>query len=431
MFILPLLFFLLLTGYLWKTHRGLDISVYMSLLYVTTSAMAVWIIMGDMMGEGGILFKNDNAEFNIVPTLLYCVFIGLCIMPFSMIHVREIKNITIRVPWVLDALSFMLIALALLNLYLVADSTMDILSGDLGSIRAEHYAGAETPAQQKAESLPFILRFFYYFTPATILSVPIFFVNICFRHKPWWLNGMLAFASLTAPIAGIQSADRTEFMYLSQMILFTLILFYHLLTRRTKIALALMGIPIAIAGVVYVTAVSMSRFEDRSGISSTDRTIQYAGQGYINFCFFYENANTDYVSAEREFPLYHHYIKHKDSNAERRTKRMIQQGFFMSVFATFLGDMILDIGRLGMMVWAIFYFLAAMLAIKAPHRTEMDVSELLVIYLLAIVPIFGIFYYRFFAFPNTFTFGLVLAIYAFTRLTKKKPNEDLCDNSNV
>ena len=410
MIVVPFLFFGGLTAYWWHKHGCLDVCVFMAGLYALTSLVAIIIVQASLMGEGGILYDNDNAEFGVIPTFLYCTCIGLCLLPFSMIYGRDLQRITIRAPWAVDILSLMLIAVSFLNLYLVADSTLDILQGDLGQIRNDAYAGVESPAQLKAETMPFVLKFFYYFHFSTILCIPLFFYNLCFRHKPWWFQGLLFFASLSCPIAGIQVADRTEIVYYGEMLLFCIIFFYRFIPNHTKWRLALAGAPVAIASVVYFVAVSQARFDRDSASDSDDRAIQYIGQGYANFCYFYENANFDYIATQRVFPLVNHFFYHRDSNAELREQRTGELGFFMSVFATFIGDIMLDITPIGMIVWVIFFFLASMITIRRSHREEMDISEVLLVYMLAVVPIFGIFYYRFFFFTYTFIFILVFAL---------------------
>ena len=228
----------------------------------------------------------------------------------------------------------------------------------------------------------------------------------------WWCNGMLLFASLSAPIVGIQVADRTEIVFWGLMLLFCAIFFYRNLPSRSKWILSILSVPVLSAAFIYFLAVSQARFDgnDKSS-SSAERAIQYAGQGYLNFCYFYENANTDYISAEREFPFIYHFALHKDSNADRREERSGEQGFFISVFPTFAGDILLDTGVMGLIVWVIIYFMLAMLLLRRAHRTEMDLSEVLLIYLLAIIPIFGIFYYRLFTFQNSVTILATIIIY--------------------
>ena len=410
MILLPFLFFSVLTVYWWHKHGGMDLCVYMSGLYTFICLIAIALNVFEIMGEGGILFDNDNYVFGVIPTLLFCLSIGLCLLPFSVIYTRDIKRITIMSPWSIDVFSWMLIAVAFLNLYLVADSTLDILQGDLAQIRKEHYAGMETPAQLKAETLPFIVKFFYYLNPSTILCLPILFFNLAFRNKGIVFNALLLFASLSCPVLGIQVVDRTEIVYWGLMLVFCLFFFYRFLSSRVRWSLVIAGIPIIVLAVVYLVAVSQARFDQRGSSGAGNRTAQYAGQGFLNFCYFYENGHLEYISPERELPFINHFVYHVDSNDERREERSGEQGFFISVFATFIGDIMLDLGIVGMMVWVAGYFLLTMLLLRRSHRDVFDISEVLLIYLLAIIPIFGIFYYRFFAFTNTFSFIFALGL---------------------
>lgn len=414
MYFIPAIWFLVLTFLLWRKHEGYDACVYIASLYALTSVCAVVIILGDMLGAGGILFSNGNAEFGFVPTMLYCVTLTITLLPFHFVYDKDVSKITVVSPFLLDCLSALFVLVSIINLYLVADSTLDILSGDLKSIRDSVYMGEETPAQLKAETMPFIVKFLYYFNTSTLLCLPILFYNMCFRKRPWWWNLLLFFASLSMPIVGIQSADRTEMIYYALMLVFTIILFRKHLTKGIKRAMAIIGIPILILGIVYIAAVSQSRFEKQDG-GAAGRNLQYAGQGYVNFCYFWENANYEELAPEREFPLIHHYAKHVDSNANRRKERSGQQGFFISVFASFIGDVMLDITPLGMMVWAIMYMLIGLLLIGQSHKKEFDISEILLLFLMACVPCFGIFYYRFFNFTYTFCIILAIAYYIVSR----------------
>lgn len=415
MIFVPFVFFLLLTVFFAWKHGLFDVCVYMSALHMLTSVMAIFIVYGNLMGDGGILYGNSDANFGVVPTLLYCVMLGVSILPFSLLYGRDLKRISIRAEWSVDALSWVLIAVSFLNLYLVADSTLDILQGDLAAVRQSLYDGQQSPAQIKSETLPFALKFLYYFNHSTLLALPLFFYNLCLRQKPWWLNGLLLFASLSVPLAGIQVADRTEFVFYGLMVIFCLLFFRPFFTRRIKRVLLLVGSPIVLIAVAYVTAVSQSRFDDKGKSSSFDRNIQYAGQAYPNFCFFYDKANFDYVAIEREFPLFSHYVLKQDSDADRRSARTGKQGFYISVFASFIGDIMLDIGPLGMVIWVIYYALLCLMVLRRARREEFDISEVLLIFWLSIVPIFGIFYYRFYFFTHTFALLLVLAMRFFSR----------------
>lgn len=410
MYILPFLWFTFLTILLWRKHKGVDISVYMSALYALTSFLAIVIVAGDMLGEGGILFYNEDAEFGLVPTVIYCVFLTMSIVPFHLVYIREVKEITCNAPILLDAVSLFLIVESFVNLYLVADSTLDILSGDLAAIRSSVYAGDETPAQMKAETMGYLFRLLTYFNVSTLLCLPILGFNLCFRQKPWWWNLLLFFASLSLPIAGIQSADRTDFVFWGLMLLYCFVFFWPHSSSRLRRIVILSLSPIVVLGVVYVTAVSQSRFENQNG-GAAGRNVQYAGQGYVNFCFFWKYANYDELALERIFPAYSHFVKKVDSNAKRREERSGRQGFFISVFATFIGDLMLDTSPVGMMIWVICFTLFGLLLVRSSHRTLYDVSEVLLLFVMACIPLFGIFYYRFSAFFYSIMLMLALLLY--------------------
>ena len=51
------------------------------------------------------------------------------------------------------------------------------------------------------------------------------------------------------------------------------------------------------------------------------------------------------------------------------------------------------------------------MVIKRPHRKEFTIGEILLIFYLSVIPIFGIFYYRFFNYQYTIMLLLILIMY--------------------
>ena len=414
MVVVPFIFFTALAIHWWRKHQGIDVCVYMSALYALTSLFAIIIVAGDMLGEGGIAFDDSDLELGFIPTLLYCFFIGLCILPFSLIYKKDLNRISSRMPMVIDALSVFLILEALLNFYLIADSTLEILSGDLSTLRSDHYEGILSPAEVKAQSMPAILRFFYYFNASTILALPIWFFNLTCRKVNWIFNTLLLLTSLSMPLAGIQVADRTESVFYALMFVFCFLFFNKFITPKLRRRIALTGTLLAALALTYLIAVSVARFEDRDG-GTGQSMAQYAGQGYLNFCFFWEHGKFEYISPEREFPLTWAYAFHVTNSPERRAERSGEQGFFMSIFPSFIGDIMLDLSPIGMIIWVLYYFLICCLLIKSSRRKEMDISDVLVIFVAAIVPTFGIFYYRLYNRASSFLVLIGLTVYVLSR----------------
>lgn len=416
MVIIPFIYFSALTAYWWHTHKSFDVCVYMSSLYAFSALCSIIIVSGGFLDSGGVLFDETDLELNIAPTVLYCAVHTIALLPFSMIYNKDLNAINPPcTPKVLDCVCWLMIAVALLNIYLIADSTLEILSGNLELVRADHYKGIESPADIKAQSLPSVFAYFYYFNFTTTLALPLFFYYLCIEtSKQWWFKLALFVASLSVPLRGLQAADRTEIMLYSMMVVFNLIFFRKFLTRKIKRILLFGSIPIIVAVAVYLVAVSVARFDKREG-GALESATQYAGQSYLNFCYFWEHGKFDYIATEREFPLINHFVYGINSDPDRRADRTGKHGFFISVFPSYLGDIMLDLSPIGMLMWLLCFFFVVMFVIRQKHREELNVGEASVIAVIAVIPVFGVFYYKFMVFQYTIMFSVVAILYFFSK----------------
>ncbi|MBQ3629725.1 MAG: oligosaccharide repeat unit polymerase [Prevotella sp.] len=390
----------------------------MSALYAFTSLCSALIVAGGLLDDAGILFDEYNVELGIVPTALYCLLITMGLLPFSLIYNKNIEKKVHETNFGVDCFCWLLFFVFLINVYLIYSSTTEILSSDLAAVRMDHYEGYDTPASIKARSLPTVLKYVMYLRSSTIVALPLFFYYTCFTNKAWWFKAALLLASLTQPIYGIQVADRTEFTFYALMFAFCLIFFWRNLSKLFKRGLLAAGIPFAMVVLIYLAAVSQARFagnkEDDEKVY--EAALQYAGQNYLNFCYFWEKANFEYLAPEREFPFTYHTLYGIDSNPERRSDRSGQQGFFMSVFAAYVGDVMLDLSPIGAIIWCTVFFLLALAIIRYSHRKVFDAGDVVAIFTLAAIPIFGIFYYRYYSYDSFFMFLSVLTIYLLSKI---------------
>ena len=311
MIFIPFTYFLLLTFYLWYKHRTFDVGVYMSSLYTFTSFCAIVIILGNMLEGSGILFDGWKADLGFIPTFLYCTLLTITIIQFSFIRTEKLTNITNNHPLLLFCFVLILLAQALLNVYLVADSTLDVLNGDLKAIRDSHYQEEMSLADLKTMSLPGPVQYFNYLNYSTILALPLFFYYSCIEKRSLWITGILLFISLSAPLKSIQAVDRAEIMLYGLMLLFCLVFFRNIFTPSIKRLIIWGGTPLLAIFSLYLSVVSSARFE-RSEEGTSGSVLQYAGQSYLNFCYFYDNANPDLIYPQREFPIVSHVVFKSD-----------------------------------------------------------------------------------------------------------------------
>lgn len=406
---IPFLWFLLLTFWLWNKHKRIDICVYMSALYAFTSFCAVLIVELNLLGAGGVQFEKETLRLNLSPTLLYCVLLTISILPFSRIYMSRIDTITLSSNRLFDYFAAFLLLLALINLYTVFDSTLGILRGDIQEIRASHYGGEESIAFQKLKSLPSILGYIDYFKYTTLLALPMYFYSICFLNKSTLYNILLLFISLTIPLQAIQTVDRTEFIFYAQMFLFSFLLFKKFMGKSQYKQLKLVFIPLAFMFIVYIAMVTIARFGEKDS-GAWGGALQYAGQGYLNFCYFYENANPNIQYTDRMFPLYNHVVNGIDGNSELRDEKSMYHGFFISVFATFIGDFLLDVGLVGTIGWIIAFFILCITFFPRSNDNVVSLGQLFFVFIMGVIPVFGVFYYRYFYFYYTIMIVTVVIV---------------------
>lgn len=366
-----------------------------------------------MLEGGGILFDGWEPELGFIPTVLYCALLSITIVPFSFIRTEKIKHISNSHPILLLLLVSVLLLQALLNLYLVADSTYEILNGDLNAVRESHYQENMSISDIKAMSLPGPLQYFNYLNYSTILALPLFFYYSCIEKRSLWITSVLLFISLSAPLKAVQAVDRAELILYAQMFLFCIVFFKNTLTAATKKLLLWMSIPMVLVAGIYLAAVSAARFEETDE-GTSGSVLQYAGQSYLNFCYFYENANPDLFYIEREIPIISHVLLRSDYG-DVKAERSAKEGFFIGVFATHVGSWLIDIGVVGCFVYAMIFSLICLLIIKYFNRTDYEISEVLILFVLSTTPIFGVFYYRFHSFQIALQYLIAGLLYLMSK----------------
>lgn len=392
----PFIFFLTLTLYYWKKKGYIDVGVFLFAEYAFTAFASILCVKLNLLEDGGIHFTQETLQLNIVPTLLYCILIFLIIRQFTKLDIERYNTISISNQNIFHVFTYFLFAIALLNIYVVIDNVISVITGgDFAEVRAAHYEGDTDMSQ--IESLPKILGYLYYFNRSTLLALPCFFYSICFLQKHWTYNLALFITALSLPLSGIQNADRTEFIFFAQTLILSILLFRPYIHKKQKVFLKNLLIPLGIVFVLYLSAITIARFAERDA-GASGGALQYAGQSYLNFCYYYEFANNEHIYTNRMFPLLNHIISDTSYLTDIKDTQSDQQGFFVGVFPSFLGDFLLDTGIFGMLLWVLGFILITNLSFRFTQRSTISFGNTLWFYVLATIPMFGIFYYPYFEF---------------------------------
>jgi len=430
MHFVPLIYFGGLTYYFWQKHKTFDVAVYMSLLYTITSLCGVLMIMGGFLSSsGGVLYDGWEPEFGVVPTVLYCGLITLTILPFSFIRTEKLETIGNVHRYLIYAFTAFIVLQGIIMYYLVGDSISDLLNGDFKFLKDSHYSGDISPADAKMLTMPLPVQFMYLLSFMTLLALPLFFYYTCIEKRSLFLTVPLLFVSISPILRGVLMADRTEIIHYGLMFFFCLVLFKKFITSRVRNFFLVASAPVLAVGLTYIIAVSASRFENEDE-GTSGSMLEYAGQSYANFCYFYDNHNRELYYVEREFPLISYFI-FKSQYVETKEERTAKEGFFIGVFASHIGSWMIDTGVIGSILISAIFTLFCCLVIRRYNRTEFDIADVLMIYVLGTIPTFGIFYYRYYSVATAFVYAAAGLLYLCSRFiviwNSKEPEKENTD----
>ncbi len=411
----PLIYFAGLTYYFWQKHRTYDVAAYISTLYTITSLCCVLMIAGGFLNKqgGGVLVDGYEPELGVIPTFLYCGLITLTILPFSFIRPEKMERISNVHRWVLYGFTAFIVLQGIIMYYLVGDSVTDLLNGDFKFLKDSHYAGQISPADAKMLTMPMPVQAMFLLSFMTLLALPLFFYYTCVEKHSLWLTTPLLAVSISPILRGVIMADRTEIIYYGLMFFFCLVFFQRFITKRVRNFFLAASLPVLAVGFTYIIAVSASRFENEEE-GAGGSMLEYAGQSYVNFCYFYDNHNRELYYLEREFPIVSYFV-FKNQYIDTKDERTAREGFFVGVFASHIGSWMLDTGVIGAILISLLFTLLTCLVIKRYNRAEFDIAEVLMLFALGSVPTFGIFYYRYYSIATAFVYVAAIMLFVFSK----------------
>ena len=323
---------------------------------------------------------------DLLPTILYCGLITICIDPFSRLRFDvisiqgfEAKNKTFKIVcWVLIILNIM---------FLIWDFSQVIttLRGNLLNARNLYYSSGLDlrkplyimPSYYAKQFSPIILLFFFY--------------SLLFEENGKLLSIMLLISSTVQAISSMVVADRTQVAHWIMTAVVFYIMFYKKMTKRNKRFVFVFVLIVLTVAIIYLSVVTVSRFSFRS-YGTGGGLILYLGQPYLQFCKIYEHYTFDgQLHFERTFPILCSIVNGSFDFHAYRDYQSLRIGTETGVFLTFLGDAMLDFGKIGMCIYAIVISLITKGITKKYNYEELNLSSLIILTLLFRIPLLGIF----------------------------------------
>jgi len=172
-------------------------------------------------------------------------------------------------------------------------------------------------------------------------------------------------------------------------------MFWKHLEPRARKGIVVGGTVLIVVLLSYFAFVTINRFgqgEDRE--ESANSIIEYAGQPFINYCYFSEKLhNPEGVTFKYLLPLTHKYIL-KDYKGSVDHQQIITKktGVECGVFCSVVGDFIVSDGFLGPFIITLVYLILCGLVLRR-KRDTISFRRFFLSYAVMIIPCVGIITY--------------------------------------
>ena len=385
-------------------------------LMISTYLIAVYVF--SLLSS--IILYNSNFQFQyqyatLLPSIIFCIMLFLYFFPFFK---KEFKIEASSAPDFVRRFSFVgygISILLIIGCFLLLPKIQEAISFGLVESRQSMYREEDVfTAYTITEHLGHsILRWLSGLSYAILIM---FLYAVSFIKKKSLLKCLLLLSSLSATYLGLLVGGRTNLIYWVLFFFFCLILFWHYLTKIKKRIVSIATVAFFSILGSYFIFISVTRAELSHDSKTYDFLISYAGQSYLNFCYFFENMNYHPYSLYRIFPLTSNVLFGRFNLREYRDLIYSNTQMDIGIFYTLLGDFYVDMGLIGMFLYSIIYFLIAKRLMK---RKIFNLSNLLILGILYQIPLHGVFYYSLWKMESTFCVIIVLLISKYLSSGKK------------
>ena len=380
MFHIPFFWFSLLFIFIYK-NRGFNVSAYICLLYVITSACSSMIVLSG----------KYMVEINLITVIIYCLLISLVIIAIYNSDFSKIKSIIVPNQKLIDYITYFFFFITVISIMMYwKDIVYIVMLDDWGALRDSINAGNNLTISHFGGVMHHVQSFINIFGKASYLLFPIFFLNLFVFKKPTWFCLMSLLGTTNVIINGILTIDRSTTFGWFIMLGLSFVMFRKNVDKTKIIKIApFITIPIVL-GIVYFIMVTFGRFGESSG-GADNAVINYAGQPFLNFCKLFENFdNHEGITTKQLFPYTHEYIiKDYDGVVAYQNKMSNISHIECAVFYTYLGAFILDSNQFGPFLFSLLYLVLLYFVSGTQQKHQLNINRLLLLFILYIIPSYG------------------------------------------
>lgn len=401
---IPAIYFFCLLIYIIK-RNGFDISACIVGVYLFTGVCSIFLYNSDAASHS----IYDKHSITIIPTLIYCGMVSLVVWPFIRFNSNKLRIIRPINTKIFNILSWSFIFSFFFTLILFKDDILfRLLLGDaIGSLRGVEI---ETAQARLSGPLRFISTVAVSICSVSAICFILFYYSVTYLKKSLVFKILLLISSMGCILQGIIGIDRSISFYWILNAFFIFVLFKPYISRKTKKVILLFGCIAAFGVGAYLVILSKSRFGD----SAFDSLVSYMGQNFINFCWFWNNYDVPALNFGIFFPIMSHFFIDWGMPVSAVSYGLWVEnrvGYFVNVFYTFMGSIMLYLGQWAVIPFCIIYYIIASKILK--QRNYLNFSTIVVIFIVAIIPYNGVILYLLVDYIKAFGFLFVIIICAY------------------
>lgn len=406
----PFIYFSLLLFFILKKKRYFDVSAYLVALYLLSSFFSILI---DIKSFRSV--DTQNYDIGIIPTVFYISLLTFMIWPFYKFKTEKIFHIRLNKPKIFNGIVYFFFACFLLALIISFKRIIQILSGDLGELRLALTRGEQTGGfDSEGGIIGLFLTVINVFGGFSLIMLLFYFYSISYLKRSKIFNVITFLSSLTIILISILGVDRSQVVYWLICFGFMIVLFWRHLTKKHRKNLVLISVVFLGAIISYFMTLTFSRFKE-SDSGATGGMIGYAGQSFINFCYFFDEVRFPQFSLQRIFPLYYKLFINNgiiDGAGALNEVISLKTGKSVTVFASFIGDIMVASGKLATILYCLAYGVITRIILKHKNYRSLYFHQILILFCFITIPLLGLFSHFYNSFPRIIALSCFI-FYAF------------------
>ena len=351
---IPFIYFTLLLFFrLFKQHWRIDIATFILAIYASSSFFSILV---DKYGYS--FYPSYNISFFAAFT--YCALLTISLLPFlahSSLSIRFIRPLSNGN--VLKYASVIVFGYFILYCYMSADDVYNVLTGDIGVLRAAHYteniSSGWLAKMNPIARIPFILMNLVVGAPWILQFLGFFTVVV--QKMPIKYGVLFIISSLIGVVSNLTEAGRSDMVYWIIGLIANYIFYNPFIgdsDRHTKRFLTLGCILMGI-GVFVISLITVSRYAN-SDYGAQGGFITYFGQPFNHFAFFFDSFECPYPSLEVIFPFTYNVLGVAQGGIVNIQQMLTDKtGVFTGLFYTYIGQIAVTSSNFIAILFCIIY----------------------------------------------------------------------------